>query len=200
MVTLSADLSTFDADADDPYPEGELERAALDRLKSRRDLVARIINCRSSLRRRPFDPETGEIRSAFDEIWQCSTEAYSIHDGPETWTFHAERTYSYPDPDIKRWDDLPTLDLSWTDDWDRMRLPKIPTGGSVYSCTRCSFTTRRDDWARRHARENHQEVDRSRAELVGATNAFDIVPEGETTDAGEDLGQHALDDFAGGPA
>lgn len=194
-------MMTFDSEADYPYPDDELARAALDRLRSRRRTIDDALSVIWKLRRDPFDAETGEVRSAFDAIWYNATEVYNIQDGPETWTFHSSRLHAYPVEEITGWHDLPTLNLASMGGWNRMWLPKVLSPETVYACTRCTFTTFREDRARVHDRDDHPEerVDSSRP-LV-ASSHFDAIDEEEvesrsvSENAGR--GQHRLIDFGG---
>lgn len=190
----------FDSEADYPYPDDELARAALDRLQSRRRVVDSSISVTSRLRHNPYDEGTGEIRSAFDEIWRSAIEAYSIQDGPETWSFHCSRLWAFPDEEeITGWHDLPTLDLASMEGWGRMSLPKVLSPGSMYACTRCTFTTYREDRARWHDRDDHPEERVSPGTPLAGSSHFEPIDEEEaenrsiSENSGE--GQHSLMDF-----
>jgi len=199
---MNETLPKFDPDSDYPYPKDEFTRAALDRLRSRRKTVRRVISVASMLRLRPYDPDTGEARSAFDEIWYWATEIHDLTNGPETWIFHSSRLAAFPSNEITGWHDLPMLDLASMDDWDQMWLPKVLSPGKVYACTRCTFTTCRDDRARKHDRDDHP--DDKDAELglpLTSSQYFEVVDEGSDCrrpglqNTGE--GQHSLTDFGG---
>lgn len=203
-MTGDAPLPTFDPDADDPYPADDLARALLVRLRSRRDLLTRIINPTArSIRYWPYDAETGDIRSAFDKIWDSATEAYDLTKGPETWYTGSRRVWAFPDAEIGGWHDLPTLDLSWTDDWEWMRLPKYRPG-KMFACTRCSYATHRGDRARRHDREAHPGESVDASVPIESSAHFELLPEEQAASRRPiqhgGAGQHSLDAYADGGA
>jgi len=187
----------FDPEADYPYPEDEFARAVLYRLYHRHRTVDRCVTPRL-LTYHPYDPETGEVRSAFDEIWESAIEGYSIEDGPETWTFHAGPLTAYPDEEVTGWHDLPDLDLSSFEDWEG-DLPRVMSPGKVFACTRCTFTSHREDRARKHDREDHPGENASVSQHLATTPHFEAVTEeniesrGIPEEAGE--GQHSFEDF-----
>jgi hypothetical protein len=193
-------MMKFDPEADYPYPDDELARAALDRLRSRRRVVDSSLSVASRLRREPYDDETEAVRSAFDAIWYNATEVYNIQAGPETWTFHSSRLWAFPDEEITGWHDLPTLDLASMDGWNRMWLPKVLSPGTLYSCTRCTFETYREDRARVHDRDDHPEERVGPSQPLTHSSHFDAVDEEDESRSTSEYsgeGQYSLVDFGG---
>lgn len=152
MSSLSPKLPSFDAEAEDPYPESDRAAATIEALLKKHREVEAAINI-EAIRSRPYDPETGEVASFFDKIWE-SAKVRNVGSAPPFLYF--EQRGQYSEWDIDGWHDLPPVAIPI--DCTAHRLPKV-LSDSVYSCKRCGYATKRDDWLLEHIREDHPEVD-----------------------------------------
>jgi len=146
-------IPALDLEAEDPYPDDDRAAATIEAmLKHHRDVEA-CFSSILSLRRCPYDEETGEVRSFFDLVIE-SAKIRNVGSPPLLLDF--EKRGLYRDMEIDDWGELPTVEVPV--DYKRLNLPKVLVE-NVYSCRYCGYYSHRDDRILRHVRDKHPQID-----------------------------------------
>lgn len=166
-------VPSLNLDAEDPYPEDDLEAATIKAmLRHHRDAEATFSSI-LTLRRQPYDEETGEIKSFFDLVWE-SARVRNLGSPPPFLDF--ENRGKFWKDGIKDWSELPQVEVPI--DYTKHRLPRVLVK-AVYSCRYCGYYSRRDDRILSHIRDKHPGVE---GPICIARDEADIVSPDEVDD------------------
>lgn len=171
--TDQSSVPSLDLDAEDPYPEDDLEAATIEAMMKHNRRVERAFSSILELRWNPYDEETGEIRSFFDLVWE-SAQVRNVGSPPPHLNFE-KRGRLWKD-DIEDWAELPQVEVPI--DYRRINLPKVLTK-NVYSCRYCGYYTQRDDRILSHIRDKHPQVE---GPLCIAREEADVVDPDDVDD------------------